>query len=126
MVHLVRTCCERFAIPPDVAVRVELVLEELFTNTVQHGYRAEDGGKIWITIEPAAGGIRVIYQDAAPSYNPLAIDPDTLARAHAGSNPETRPASGLGLILALRLSSTSSYCRDDSRQRNVIRLEFAT
>lgn len=124
MVHLVRTCCERFAIPLDVVVRVELVLEELFTNTVQHGYRHADGGKVWVRIEPKAGGIRVIYEDAAPPYNPFADD--SLGAMPDDGHSETYPLGGLGLLLVPRLSRARGYAYDNSRQRNVITLEFGS
>jgi anti-sigma regulatory factor (Ser/Thr protein kinase) len=127
MVHLVRARCVQLGAAPELVVRIELALEELFANTVHHGYRSADGGQIWITIERNADGIRVIYEDSAPPYNPLAVSADAadaLDRTHGSSDPETRPVGGLGRMLVARLSTGNSYAYDTVRHRNVIRLEF--
>lgn len=105
-------------------VRIELALEELLVNTIQHGYR-RDEGTVWITFTPIADGIRLTYEDAAPAFNPCAIDDAALDRAHAGTDPERRPNGGLGRLLVARLCTTSSYTYDSFRQRNVISLDFS-
>jgi anti-sigma regulatory factor (Ser/Thr protein kinase) len=124
MVHLVRARCVQLGAAPELIVRIELALEELFANTVHHGYRSEDGGHIWIRIEQNADGIRVIYEDSAPAYNPLAMAADALDGTHGSDDPETRPVGGLGRMLVARLSTENSYAYDNVRQHNVVRLEF--
>lgn len=124
MIGLLRNHCAQLGAAPDLVVRIELALEELLVNTVQHGYRADDG-LVWLTITPNDGGIRLIYEDAAPPYNPLSIDTAALDQAHAGDDPETRPTGGLGRLLVARLCTASSYAYDISRQRNILSLEFA-
>lgn len=125
MANLARTRCVNLGIAPALIVRIELALEELFVNTIHHGYRADDGGLIWIDIIPLGRGIRIIYADAAPPYNPLAIDSSALGAVHAGDNPAVRPIGGLGRLLVAHLCTTSNYCYDSTRQRNVLNLEFS-
>ena len=52
-------------------LRLVLVLEELFTNTVTHGYPAGSEGPIWIAFAQRADLIEVTYEDAGPPFDPL-------------------------------------------------------
>ena len=124
MIILLRSRCAHLGAAPELVVRIELALEELLVNTVQHGYRA-DNGLVWIALTPNANGIRLIYEDAAPPFNPFAIDAAALDRAHAGNDPERRPTGGLGRLLVARLCTASSYTYDSVRQRNVLSLDFS-
>jgi anti-sigma regulatory factor (Ser/Thr protein kinase) len=53
-------------------LRLILVLEELFTNTVTHGYPGGSEGPIWIAFAQRADLIEVTYEDAGPPFDPLA------------------------------------------------------
>jgi Histidine kinase-like ATPase domain len=64
-------------------LRLVLVLEELFTNTVTHGYPAGSEGPIWIAFAQRADLIEVTYEDAGPPFDPL---------AEAAPRPEDPPA----------------------------------
>jgi anti-sigma regulatory factor (Ser/Thr protein kinase) len=37
IIDLVRTRCRQFGVAPDLIHRIELTVEELFANTIQHG-----------------------------------------------------------------------------------------
>jgi anti-sigma regulatory factor (Ser/Thr protein kinase) len=73
-------------------LRLILVLEELFTNTVTHGYPAGSEGPIWIAFAQRADLIEVTYEDAGPPFDPLAEatarPEDRRARSR---NPRARP-----------------------------------
>jgi anti-sigma regulatory factor (Ser/Thr protein kinase) len=56
----------------DAVLRLVLVLEELFTNTITHGYPAGSEGPIWIAFAQRADLIEVTYEDAGPPFDPLA------------------------------------------------------
>lgn len=124
MINLLRNQGAQLGATPETLVRIELALEELLVNTIQHGYRRDDG-LVWITLAPSANGIRLTYEDAAPPFNPCAIDAAALERAHAGDDPATRPTGGLGRLLVARLCSANSYSYDALRKRNVLRLDFS-
>ena len=47
-------------------LRLVLVLEELFTNTVTHGYPAGSEGPIWIAFASRVDAIEVTYEDEGP------------------------------------------------------------
>src|SRR6185436_10275786 len=54
-----------------VRLFVELIIEELFTNTVMHGYGGDSDQPVWITIAVEDGKLSLTYEDAAPPCNPL-------------------------------------------------------
>jgi len=118
--------CARNELASADALRLTLVVEELFTNTVVHGYRGESdapievtlaaaAGTIEVTLAAAAGTIEVLYEDAAPRYDPLA----QLAAApdHLHGTVESRPAGGLGIHLIGELVTGACYAHEDGRNR---------
>ena len=56
--------------------RIELALEELFTNTVRHGYCRECDSPVWLEAIASPGELRLVYQDAAPAFDPLQYLPE--------------------------------------------------
>jgi serine/threonine-protein kinase RsbW len=95
----------------DTTQRVVLVLEELFTNTVTHGYPGGAEGPVWVTLASQEGAIAVTYEDAGPAFDPFAHAPaPPLA-------PEERAPGGLGLTLVRGLSVSASYVRIGDRNR---------
>lgn len=104
--------------PRGQLLRIELVVEELFTNTVRHGYCTDSDAPVWLRIEPAPGSVALIYQDAAPAYNPLTHDIELTAPLAA------RAIGGLGVHLIRELATDVTYRRADSR--NILTLTFVT
>ena len=102
----------------DDCLRVNLVLEELFTNTVRHGYRGESEAPIWITLNAAQGGVKVTYEDSAPPFNPYVGLPDFAP----DSTLRSRKIGGLGLLLTRKLANSRDYAYLYGRNR--IRLDF--
>jgi serine/threonine-protein kinase RsbW len=99
------------------ALRLVLVLEELFTNTVAHGYAGGTEGPIWIALASRPGGIEVTYEDAGPAFDPFApLTPTADVRAEHPALEE-RPAGGLGLALVRGLCVAPSYARVGARNR---------
>jgi anti-sigma regulatory factor (Ser/Thr protein kinase) len=73
-------------------LRLVLVLEELFTNTVTHGYPAGGEGPIWIAFAQRADLIEVTYEDAGPPFDPLGEAAARLEDPRARSqDPRVRP-----------------------------------
>src|SRR6266404_9477109 len=52
--------------------KLTLIVEELFTNTVNHGHRGDSDAPIFITFEEDKGDVQLIYEDSAPKFDPLA------------------------------------------------------
>jgi anti-sigma regulatory factor (Ser/Thr protein kinase) len=94
-------------------LRLVLVLEELFTNTVAHGYAAGTEGPIWITLVGGPGVIEVTYEDAGPPFDPFA----TLQTPRVDPRRTGEPGGILGLALIGGLSTASHYARIGERNR---------
>jgi serine/threonine-protein kinase RsbW len=116
----VRSFVERFcageAVARDACLRVNVVLEELFTNTVRHGHGRDCDAPIWVSLSKSQKAVSMIYEDTGPPFNPYAHLPsqapeDTL---------ELRKLGGLGILLTRELAATRDYAY--IYRRNRIRL----
>jgi anti-sigma regulatory factor (Ser/Thr protein kinase) len=104
------------SIEDDERQRAVLLVEELFANTVFHGYGGDSDEPVWLTLHVDADGCRLVYEDRAPAYDPFLVEePDLDAAA-----PEDRPVGGLGIVFLNELSSARSYARRGDR--NVIEM----
>ena len=103
--------CAKTGVPREKCLRLNVVLEELFVNTVTHGHREDTDAPVWITLEPTAPGVQVTYEDTAPAFNPLAY------RVEMGK------VGGLGVLLTRELADTRDYAY--VFRRNRIRLSLA-
>ena len=111
--------CRGAQIPKDSGLKANLVIEELFLNTVKHGHRGGSEAPVWITLSASGGEISLIYEDRAPPFNPFAAATRELLEALA----ETRREGGLGVILAHGLTASADYSYIFGRNR--IRLTLA-
>jgi anti-sigma regulatory factor (Ser/Thr protein kinase) len=102
----------------DDCLRVNLVLEELFTNTVRHGHRGDSDAPIWVALSATQGGLQVTYEDSAPPFNPYGHLPEFTPDATL----RTRRIGGLGLLLTRKLANSRDYAYLYGRNR--IRLQF--
>lgn len=120
---LARAFIEEFSdsadIPRPVCLKLCLVLEELFLNTVKHGHRGGSDAPVWIRLSATGGEISLMYEDRAPPFNPFARATREMLEALA----ETRREGGLGVLLAHGLTSTAEYAYLYGRNR--IRLTLA-
>jgi len=115
--EFVERSCGESAVPRDAAGRLIVVLEELFANTVKHGYSRLPAGVderwVWIALRFAEEGIEVVYEDAAPEHDPFerAATPDYSGTA------DSWQVGGVGVALVIRLGRKLSYARAGGRNR---------
>ena len=104
--------CTRQGIAHEHCLRINLVVEELFTNTVRHGHRGDSDAPVWISVDTAPKAVHVTYEDTAPPFNPYAL---------FGGTPDTtlslRKVGGLGVLLTRELASTRDYAYLFGRNR---------
>ena len=100
----------------DEQLRIILLVEELFVNSVNHGYGGDSDQPVWLTLGFANHDCHLVYEDCAPPYNPFASTDASNMQADLAD----RPIGGLGIVLLMELSSTHSYERRGDR--NVIEL----
>lgn len=105
--------CRAAALPRDSCLKANLVLEELFLNTVKHGQGGGSDAPIWITLAAADGRIDVTYEDRAAPFNPFAPGTREMLEALAGARRE----GGLGVLLARGLTASADYAYLFGRNR---------
>jgi anti-sigma regulatory factor (Ser/Thr protein kinase) len=110
--------CAEAAIGRDGCLRLNLVLEELFTNTVRHGHRGDSDAPVWVSLaEGPERGVTLSYEDTARPFNPFEfVSPD--------STQEIRKLEGRGLLLLETLTLEREYAYVYGR--NCIRLALST
>lgn len=97
----------------DDAKRLQLVIEELFTNTISHGHGGDSDHAVRLAIGRNGQALAARYEDEAPPFDFLNF---------GQKMPPTVALGGLGLPLIRGLCKTLRYtCRDG---RNVTEMEI--
>ena len=104
--------------PSRLIRRVQLVVEELFVNTVTHGHGGDCDAPIDVSVSLDGDHVTVVYEDTAPAFNPFASaeSPDPAASL------EARGVGHLGLLLISQLAGRREYTR--TGHRNCVTLEL--
>lgn len=89
----------------EAALRLQLIVEELFTNTVTHGHGGGSDAPVTCRITRHPAGALLRYTDAAPPYD-LASIPEQMASETV--------IGGLGVTLIRGLSQKMQYTRQNS------------
>ena len=96
---------ETVGVPLPVLSRMELMLDELVTNIIVHGYR-HDHGRIELQAQVLGQALHVTLRDYAFAYDPLqAPEPDTALAL------EDRSIGGLGVHFVRRMADQVHYQR---------------
>jgi serine/threonine-protein kinase RsbW len=99
--------CTRNALGEDVAFQLNLVLEELFVNTLRHGGCEGVANSTRIQLRPAPEGVAVEFRDCGVPFDPTAAPPADLL-----SPLETRRDGGLGIHLVREIMREVRYRRE--------------
>ena len=105
--------CAAAGLGRETCLRLTLLVEELFTNTVIHGHGADSEEPVRLECEVTPGRIALIYEDTGPPHDPFAqiIAPDDAAEV------EDRPVGGLGVLLVSAMAQQVEYRRAGDRNR---------
>ena len=110
---------DRFAadcrLPPDEAARVNLILDELVTNTIKYGYDDRDAHQIHVTVEVKDDLLIVSVDDDGRPFNPLEVPAPALDLPI-----EERPVGGLGVFIVRSLADVVEYRRQGTH--NIVTL----
>jgi anti-sigma regulatory factor (Ser/Thr protein kinase) len=105
--------CKGAGVPRETCLKTNLVVEELFLNTVKHGHRGGADAPVWIRLSAQGGEVSLAFEDNAPPFNPFAPATREMLEALA----ETRREGGLGVILAHGLTASAEYAYVFGRNR---------
>ena len=111
--------CAAAGIARDPCLRLNLVLEELFTNTVRHGHGGDCDAPVWVSLAREPGQVRITYEDMGPPFNPYA----KLQTPSVDGTLEMRKPGGLGVLLTQEMAKSRDYAYLFGRNR--IRLSLA-
>ena len=119
-ISFVEAFCADRGVSESDGLRLSLVLEELFTNTVVHGHGGGSDAPVRMALRADASHLELSYEDSAPPFDPVAyaarspVDP---AAAVAD-----RPIGHLGLALVVDMAERIRYARLDDRNRILLAL----
>ncbi len=112
--------CQAAGLGGDPILRLTLLVEELFTNTVTHGHGGDSDEPVRLAFAVEPGRIAMTYEDTGPPHDPFA----DLSPPATGVPVEDRPVGGLGVPLVAAMASDVKYRRSEGR--NQISLAIST
>ena len=110
--------CSRHGVDELDALRLTLIVEELFVNVVTHGY-AGAPGTVRLALSLDAEHVRLVCEDHARAYDPRAAfarAPDDL-----DAPVESRDPGGLGQWIVGQLAEVEDYVREGGLNRLTLR-----
>jgi len=102
----------RFLGPLDAMAqnRLEVLFEELVSNTIRHGFAKGSGQSIHVEVERGPDAVTLVFEDDG-----LPFDPTQAELPEGFTSAETARVGGLGLPLIVKLSSALRYEELSSR-----------
>lgn len=104
-------------LPPELALKIELALEEVLTNIIHYAYPQGEGD---ILLECSVEGPRSFclrIQDWGSPFNPL-----TRHATDISLDVTRRPIGGWGILLVRKMADELNYARQDGK--NILTLCF--
>ena len=92
--------------------QLNLVLEELISNTMFYGFKGRENGRIDVDLMFDGAYIYVDIYDDAAAFDPTGHDNDTTSHSL-----EERDVGGLGILLTQRISEDLQYKHEDGRNK---------
>jgi anti-sigma regulatory factor (Ser/Thr protein kinase) len=114
----VEDACDRAGISHAHCLRLMLVVEELFVNTVVHGHGGDTDAPVRLRLTVTPEAIAVRYEDTARPFDPFA----TVEAPDAGTDLAERPVGGLGVRLIRSMAQDIRYGRCEGWNRVTLRL----
>lgn len=99
--------------PRKACLRLTLLVEELFTNTIVHGHGTDTEAPVYLAFAIQPGSIALTYEDTARPYDPFArvrVPDDSLG-------VEERPVGGLGVALVAAIAERVEYTHVAGKNR---------
>lgn len=115
MTAFIEAWCGRYGIAPADALRLTLIVEELFTNTVKHGHGGDSDATVTLRVTLRDDSVSLLYEDRAPPHDPIARL--RALSADADATLGDRRVGGLGLLLVASLSCDARYAREEDCNR---------
>lgn len=105
--------CRAAGLAKEPRLRLTLLVEELFTNTIRHGHGRDSEEPVRLSFDLEPGRIGLTYEDTAPPHDPFAV----VAAPDEAAAVEERPVGGLGVLLVASLARDVEYRRTGGTNR---------
>ena len=112
VVHAVDHLGAAHGVPPAIVADVNVVLDEVLSNIIRHGYADEAVHEIRVRLAAAPESLDVDVEDDG-----IAFDPTTAPAVPPAGNVQEREAGGLGLHFVHHLMDEVRYVRSGARNR---------
>ncbi|MBN1252916.1 MAG: ATP-binding protein [Bacteroidales bacterium] len=109
--------CEEWKISKDVAFSMNLALEEIVTNIIEHGYKGVEDYDIIIRFTLEKDKLRIQIKDGSPEFNPFDVEEPKDFNAPV----EEREIGGIGIHLVKKFTDNFTYRRGNNK--NIITLQ---
>src|SRR3954470_3385176 len=114
-IEFVNAFCADHALARTDCLRLALMVEELFTNSVTHGYGGDSDATVRVGLRVDPTQVELSYEDSAPPFD---------LPAHAASasvdpamDVADRPVGELGIALVTGMADRVTYDREDGWNR---------
>jgi anti-sigma regulatory factor (Ser/Thr protein kinase) len=97
---------------PD-CLRLTLVVEELFTNTVVHGHGGDSEEPVIVALDAQPGRVALTYEDTGKAYDAFS----TVEAPNELAGVELRSVGGLGMVLIANMATHLAYSHSRGRNR---------
>jgi serine/threonine-protein kinase RsbW len=111
----VEAFCEQHGIARDDGLRLTLIVEELFTNTVMHGHGGDSDAPVRVALQCTAAHVTLCFEDTAPLFDLRQRLDAAASDAQAGR--DENKAGGKGIELIARLSHRIDHAFVDGNNR---------
>ena len=100
--------------------RLNLMLEELITNSVNYSLPSVSGPELELCLSVEDAFVVAQVEDNGPAFDPFTEAPE----ADTASALEDRPIGGLGIFLTKKFSDEYAYERIGERNRVILRCKI--
>jgi anti-sigma regulatory factor (Ser/Thr protein kinase) len=104
--QVIENYCRQAGIEQEETARILIVVEELFTNSIKHGYRGECQHPIRLRLS-ARPTVELVYEDEAGPFDPT----KWACGQELGKDPEQRSVGRTGIALVMGLARSAVYER---------------
>ncbi len=108
--------CSRQALSEEVDYQVNLVLDEVVSNVIRHGYRDKNPHEIRVDLEFQDDELTIRVEDDGVRFSPLQVPPPDITKPI-----NERPVGGLGIYMVRQIMDSLDYRHENGRNFLVMR-----
>ncbi len=113
--------CGRQALSEEVDYQVNLVLDEVVSNVIRHGYRDKRQHEIRVDLDFLDGELTIQVEDDGVHFSPLQVSPPDISKPI-----NERPVGGLGIYMVRQIMDSLDYRRENGRNSLVMKKRVHT